>query len=857
MAKGALPKGFEDKKEDTVDISTGAVLPKGVSDKDIQFKKILEGKKKEQKKEPKKTQYIEELWWEKHYREILQKKKGKEVTKALKELENDWTGKYSKLNDEELKKFFKKRKLYVKTDADKKFLKVFREELTKHLRGAIKAAKRRKISETKGEGKDDEGEWAGWNDFLGTEPGLNKSKVEKIRVDNVLKKLRTNWLFYKRWTDGLIRTWFEAEGCFREKDPYKRSYFTNFFDLRKTPEGRKALIYWAKTQRFDKVYGGMALTEGGIVVNPEGQKIETATLISQSKQKIKLIEEDDIDARKVLKEIRKVDYDDTDPKTFDLHVAFTVQLLWKAAFGKETNSKKKITNSEVEKIIKEKNNGNRFHDTVKKTFLDEYGKVKNVKIPDGCTLKLKPTLMQIFNAWVMTQIDGFFNMSRTGVGKTLAAILATRVCNSKYTLVICSNSIVEQWKNQIQEFYPNSIISMGKIPHAHIKGAANYHIINYDKFSIKDVNTTISRIKKMPIDFLILDETQNIKIRHEEKTSQRRLSVDNLLIKLAKKEDLKVLCLSATPVINNIKEGKSMLELIAHSDKVVLKALKNIGEQSTVRNAAKLHTLFLPYCIRFMENLNIEVIGKDRKIEVTSYLPEGATLKDVEKMSWLNFEQIALEGKLDEIISRVKGKTLIYCEFVTGIVSKLQQRLEEKGFIVSIYTGSDKSGKEPFLRKDTDVLICSSALSEGFDGLQKISGNVIFASLPWTYAKFEQVIGRLIRRGRKKSKGAKKARVTIHLILSKIMQRGGEKDFEYDLKVKWNRLEFKNQTARCVTDGDNPDKIKLPRTPAIRKSICELMVEKQESLIPTRSQARAMKVPIEKKRKKKKDEKEK
>jgi len=836
--------------DDKIDISTGDVLPKGFSDEEIQYDKVRDEQKVVEKK-VKKTQYLDELWWEKHYNDIIKKKKGTEITKALKELQKNWK-KYSKFTDKQLKGFFKKRNLFYKTKADKTFIKYFRKELSKDITTDIKKISR--IKYTKGKGKQDEGEWAGWHDFLGTESALTKTKADKIRIDNVLKKLRANWLFYKRWTDGLIRTWFEAEGCFKDRDPYRRSYFTNFFDLRKTPEGRKALIYWARTENFQKSFGGMALTEGGTVVNPEGVKIETETLISRTKQKIKLIEEDDIDAKKVLKEIRKINYDDTDPKTFELHVTFTVQLLWKAAFGKETNSKtKRISNTEVTKIIKEKANGNRFHDTVRKTFLSEYDEVKKVIIPNGSNLKVKPTLMQIFNAWIMTQVDGFFNMSRTGVGKTLAGILSTRVTKSKYTLVICSNSIVEQWKNQILEIYPNSIISLGKIPHEYIKGAYNYHIINYDKFSIKDVNTTISNIRKQPIDFLILDEAQNIKVRDDRTESQRRTSVDNLILKLVKSEKLKVLCLSATPVINNIKEGKSMLELIAHNDKDVLKALENIGEQSTVRNAAKLHTLFLPYCIRFMENLNIEVIGKDRTIDVTSYLPEGATLKDVEKMSWLNFEQIALEGKIDQIVSRVKGKTLIYCEFVSGIVSKIQQRLEEKGFTVSVYTGYDKSGKEPFLRKDTDVLICSSALSEGFDGLQKVSGNVIFGSLPWTYAKFEQVIGRLIRRGRRKSKGAKKARVTIHLILSKIKQRGGKKDFEYDLKVKWNRLQFKNQTARCVTDGDNPDKIKLPKTPAIRKSICELMVERQESLIPTRAEARKLKVPVEKKRKKKEE----
>ncbi len=827
--------------DNKININTGEVLPKGFGELNTVEKKV---------KKIERTQYIKELWWEKYYTGILKKKRKTPITSALKELEKNWD-KYSKYSDKEIKLFFEKRGLFVKTKQDRKFLKIFTKELTK----ISKYKKLKKPDEatlqTTIDGVLFEGDWGGWYNFTGTE---DKTKADKIRIASVIKKLRANWIFYQRWTDGSLYRWFDAEGCFKDKNYLRRSYFTNFFDLRKTPQGRKALLYWARTERFDKPFGGMSLTSEGIIVNPEGKKIERQTLISQSKEKAKLIQEDNIDARKLLKEIRKIDYEDTDPKTFDLHVTITCQLLWKSAVGKET----RLRNSEVSKIKKEKLNRNKFHDTVVKTFLSEYDQVKKIKIPDGWNLKIKPTLMQFFNAWIMTKLDGFFNMSGSGRGKTYAGILSSRVLNSKYTLVICSNSIVEQWNEQILKCVPNSLISIGKIPHRFVKGVANYHIINYDKFSIKDVNTTISKIKEQPIDFLILDEAQNIKVRDIEKTSQRRYAVDNMILKLCKSKNLKVLCLSATPVINNIKEGKSMLELIAHNDKAILKALKNVGETPTVRNASNLHTLFLPYCIRFMGSLDIEVIGLgngfDDKhlIEVTSYLPDGCSLKDVEKMSWLNFEQIALQGKINEIIKRVNGKTIIYCEFVTGIVDTLKQRLEARGFSVGIYTGSEKTGKDPFLSNGLDVLICSSALSEGFDGLQKVSGNVIFGSYPFTYAKFEQVIGRLIRKGRTKCKGEKKARVRVHLIMAKIKQRGGTKVFDYDLKVKWNRLQFKHQTARCVTDGENPDKIKLPLAPAIRKSMLELMVEKQHSLIPTRAEARKLKVPVVKKGKKRK-----
>lgn len=687
--------------------------------------------------------------------------------------------------------------------------------------------------------KEGKGDWGGWYDFLGLEDPKIKEKEQKKRVDKVLESLRSNWELYLMWPDGLLRVWFEAEGCFAERDPYKRSYFTNFFNLREKPEGRKALLFWLRTLQFDKPFGGFSLTGEGVVINPEGTKVESR---SYTEDKAKLIEEDDIDSGKLIKQIRKVDYDKTDPTVFDFHVIFTVILFWKSAMNAEIEGKK-VKNKEVQKVIREKQNGNKFHDTVRRTFLNEYKEVKKIKMPK---LNINPTLMQLYNAWKMTKVDGFFNMSRTGVGKSLAGILSTIITKSKYTLVICSNAIIDQWKDQILQVLPDAEISKGKTPHEYINGKPNYHIINYNKFSIKDVNTTIKKLKNQAFDFIILDETQNLKIRDELKISQRRKSVENLLTKLSILNKIKILCLSATPVINNVKEGKSMIQLLAHNDKKVLDALTKFSDSNTIRSASKVFALFLPYCIRFMEKYDIKEIGKlangsYKTIDVDSYFPEGTSINDVEKMTWLNFEQVALQGKLPEIIKRIKGKTVIYTEYVTGMVNKLQKSINEAGYSTAIFTGSDKSGKDPFLANNADVLICSSALSEGFDGLQKVAGTIIFASLPWTYAKFEQVIGRLVRKGRKKNKKGKNTSVSIHIILARLKEFNGKKAYEYDRKIKYERLLAKNQTARCVTDGRLPDKIQLPKAPKLRKAIIEMMVKTGHSLILTRSEARKFK----------------
>ena len=59
-------------------------------------------------------------------------------------------------------------------------------------------------------------------------------------------------------------------------------------------------------------------------------------------------------------------------------------------------------------------------------------------------------------------------------------------------------------------------------------------------------------------EFVILDEIHFAKIRDEEEISQRRRNLDGLMTLVRKKNpNVKVLGLSATPVVKNLREGNS------------------------------------------------------------------------------------------------------------------------------------------------------------------------------------------------------------------------------------------------------------------------------------------------------------
>ena len=65
------------------------------------------------------------------------------------------------------------------------------------------------------------------------------------------------------------------------------------------------------------------------------------------------------------------------------------------------------------------------------------------------------------------------------------------------------------------------------------------------------------------ISFIVIDEVHYSKQRELDNVSKRKEMIKNLIVEAGKKnKNLKVLGMSATPVINTLFEGRSMIELI-------------------------------------------------------------------------------------------------------------------------------------------------------------------------------------------------------------------------------------------------------------------------------------------------------
>jgi superfamily II DNA or RNA helicase len=480
-------------------------------------------------------------------------------------------------------------------------------------------------------------------------------------------------------------------------------------------------------------------------------------------------------AKQVLAQTNVLESINVDEEAMQFYLDYSIDELWKSAFRDKENT--------ILAVKREGKNGNKCHDIVLETFLTDYEGTQNIKIPDGYAFPYPPTLMQLYVAYKVKTNHYFGNFSGTGAGKTLSAVLASRVISSKMTLIVCPNDVVTQWARSILEIFPDSSVITGReaFYQGYDEKKHQYLVLNYDKFNQEESPNLILNLAKEKVDFIVLDEIHFVKKRDEE-SSQRRRNLDGLMTSIRKKNNnVKVLGLSATPVVNNLMEGRSLLELITG------KIYDDIATTPTIPNAVTLYEKLSLVSIRELPEYDTDV--HTEHIDVKSQMPRNDIISIKElKRNPLTIERFLSDVKIPEIIRHIEGQTIVYTEYVTDIIEKLSKAVEDAGYLYAMYTGSDHSGLKRFLDKKVQVLIASRPISTGVDGLQHICNRLIINTLPWTNAQYQQLLGRLVRKGQ--------IRDVVHVYIVKANVNG----YPYD-QLKWNRIEFKRTLADCAVDG--------------------------------------------------------
>jgi hypothetical protein len=446
--------------------------------------------------------------------------------------------------------------------------------------------------------------------------------------------------------------------------------------------------------------------------------------------------------------------------------------------------------------------------TVRTEFLTEYKAVRELKLPKDYTFHIEPNLMQRLAAYRVKRDRRVGNWSGTGAGKTLAAILASGLIKAGFTIIVCPNNTVEQWKKEILLAFPKALVETKNIGYVWAATKRRrYLILNHETFQQQGVEAAImALLSRDKIDFIVIDEVQAVKQRYADEESMRRKML-NLLVQEAGKKNKKlhVLGMSATPVINNLQEAKSLIELILGEEQ------KGIETRPTRLNALAVHQRLTMLGFRYKPKYKLAQDVKVIELDC-SHLQEALCAA---KGKPHEIEKLLFDLRLPTIVANVVPKTLIYSQPREDIVKPIIDELRRNKWNAAEFSGEDKVNLDDFINGNVDVVVGTDAIATGVDGLQKVCNRLIFASLPWTAAQYEQIIGRLFRQGQVSEN------VEIFIIITKLPLGDGT-DWSWD-QMKQNRINYKSDLASAAVDGYIPNKELATPEKAARAAIQRLI----------------------------------
>ena len=483
-----------------------------------------------------------------------------------------------------------------------------------------------------------------------------------------------------------------------------------------------------------------------------------------------------------------------------------IQKIWNQVLAENDTKSTKL----IEMLKEKRNSSQEWLSYVIDEFFKEYDRTISITVDKEYSFNKPPKLMQKLMVYKVLENDSYLNLCGTGAGKTNALLMASRALSVKNTVIICPNGVVSTWKKAIYAIYPTSTV----LPYTHYSelksiesSNMNYIIINYDKFSNGGLSTKEKMdkfIETVKPQMLCFDELHNAKTRSIEDASIRNVNL--VYFRQHAKEvygdNFKVLGMTATPLINNLNEVRSLLELTTG------KEYKEIKNRNTIENIHLAYKNLLLNGFRYVPDYGINMIETEVKID-------GKHLKDsliCLKNSDINIiEGIFVEDKMNSVRKDLTSGTILYTTFIDKIIPKIEKKLKEFGMSYQRYTGQETSKErenilEGFRNKEFDILLASSPITTGVDGLQEFCNKIIFISLPWTNAEYTQLIGRINRQG--------SVFTEVNIIFPHIdIELDNGKIWSWDMGRK-NIIVKKKTLSDAVVDGEfkfsaNIDKSKL------------------------------------------------
>lgn len=481
--------------------------------------------------------------------------------------------------------------------------------------------------------------------------------------------------------------------------------------------------------------------------------------------------------------------------------------------------------------------GSKFFDYIKELFFVKYNAATTMANPEGYSLPYQLHPYQKLLAYELEKRDSYSMWLDMGGGKTNCALYASRHNNLHNTVVIAPKSVLlESWVSQIYEAFPDSkVIAMFGTSVDDFKSEKNtkynnwlethltvvrnmkefngfgdgytYLLVNYDKFSQEYAKKLGETIASTHVDYVVLDEVQNVKVRTRKTTSERHVQVSYLISKIREHNPgIKTSALTGTPLLNNLMEVKSIIEITTGEKVTGIKS-----NRAVVSNVVEANKALTINGFRYCPTIPVKHVVKKLAIDCTPDVERKIRALGRKHSFYSDLESVLTIAKINsqEVIDELKPGTIVYLLFPykNNTASEVVRKIESLGYKVGTYFGCTVDRHQvynDFVNGDTDILVASSPVCEGIDGLQNRCDNMVILSLPQTYGKYDQLIKRVVRK-RKGNSELKDKEVTI--VLPQIFVELNENDesdedeWSWD-ESRWNAIRYKKSLSDAVLDGD-------------------------------------------------------
>ena len=446
------------------------------------------------------------------------------------------------------------------------------------------------------------------------------------------------------------------------------------------------------------------------------------------------------------------------------------------------------------------------------TFMMEYKSVQNEKVGPDYKFENPPSLMQKLMSYRIATNPYYGNWCGTGAGKTNAFLIASRRIDARVTVCVCPNAVVETIRKSILRVYPESTIIIPKSLDdivSYDRSKYNYVILNYEKFCQSYSPALVDKLVSLnQIDFLCFDEVH----RAKNDMSSINQNLTNLRVLGGEKNPgMRVLGMTATPLINNLSEVRNLLELITGTSFEDIMPTNLV----TINNIHNAYKYLMLYGFRYVPDYKINCIEEKVDIDGTKDLAEK--LVGFENSEVGDIEGHMIQVKYEGIRSHIKKyRTIIYTQFIKNILPRIKEELRKDGITFREYTGEIDSVERDsivsdFAQHKFDVILASSPITTGVDGLQKICDTIIILSLPWTNAEYVQLVGRINRQG------SEFGSVKIVVPQVKIKMNNG-KEWSLDDK-RFRIIKTKRTLSDAVVDGRFASIFSLNRSKLLRDAV--------------------------------------